>query len=475
MTTQCPFHGAAAVSHESQQSHEPRPRGPLPGPRGLPLVGALPAMLRAGPFPYITRCWRQYGDMFMVPTVGRGRITFVAHPDAIERVLTAPDIYAKTHNYDPVRPLLGEGLLTSNGAFWLHQRKLIQPAYSSAMLAGYLPAIARCVDDMLVAWEARCATGETFDLYQDMLRLTHRVAGFTLFGMDLGGSADSAAAAVAESLDIAGQRINRAAAVLPLAIPTPGNLRFRRALQTLDRLVYDVIARARRAAPDERQEATLLRLLIDARGDDGAPMSDRQLRDEIVTQYVAAQETAALALTWGFHQLGDHPEVSARMAAEAAGVSDSAPSLEELDRLAYTRMAIDEILRLRSPVWALTRVAQQDDRLRGHPIAAGSTVMFGVYMAHRHPDFWDEPEAFRPERFTPERVRARHRYAYLPFVGGPRVCIGRRFALYEVSLAMAKILRRFEVEIVAGEAVGVRAGATCQPDGPVLARLRPRR
>lgn len=454
--------------------HIQDPPHALPGPRGLPLVGSLPALLREGPFEFVTRCVREHGDMFQIPTIGRDRMIVVTHPDEIDRVLTHSDIYVKDRNYDPARPLIGNGLVSSSGELWLRQRRLIQPTFHRGMLRNYLPTMVSCVEDMLERWQILCDAGTPIDIYAEMGRLTHHIVGLTLFGLNLAVDAEHAARAVADGLHLAGERVNRGALVLPLFIPTPGNLRFRRAVKTLDELVYAIIDGARRTPPDPDAPQTLLRLLLDARDESGAVMSDRQLRDELITQYTAGQETTALATTWALHLLSGRTEVIERMRGEAEG-SPQTPTLEDYDRLVYSRMVVDEVMRLRPPVWALTRMARVDDRLRGHPIAAGTTVMFGIYFAHRHPAFWDAPEEFRPERFTPERIKARHRHAYVPFIAGPRSCVGRRFALYEMMATLAGILRRFTVEVLPGQEVGMKVGATCHPDRPILARLVPAR
>lgn len=451
-------------------------RSQLPGPAGLPLVGALPSMLRQGMFEFIEKCWREYGEIFQIPTGGRSRLTVVSHPDAGERILQdAVRNFYKGRSYDPIRPLLGNGLVTSTGDFWVRQRKLSQPAFHLNQLRRFSPTMARCVHDMLARWQTRSAAGGTFELHTEMMSLTQRIVGLTLFGLDLGDGDAAAAQAVNDSLAIAGERVNRGALVVPLAVPTPGNLRYRRALRALDGIVYDIIARARRAT-DGAEEATLLRLLMDARDEDtGEAMTDRQLRDEIITQYVAGHETSALVLTWAFFFLDRHPEVAARVTEEVLALGEThAPTLEQLDQLTYTRMMLDEVMRLRPPVWAQTRVTHEDDALLGYRIPADSIVLFSSYFCHRHPDFWDEPEAFRPERFSPDAVKKRHRYAYVPFSAGPRACIGKRFALYEITLALALIIARYRLELSPGQTIGVKVAATCHPDRPIRFRLMPR-
>jgi cytochrome P450 len=270
--------------------------------------------------------------------------------------------------------------------------------------------------------------------------------------------------------------VNRGALAVPLFIPTPANLRFQRAARTLDRLVFAIIDEARRAGPSDGSEATtLLRMLVDKRDENGRSMTDRQLRDELITQYIAGQETTGLSMTWGLMLLSEREEVLARLIQESASIGGPETSPDDLDALTYTRMVVDEILRLKPPVWALTRMAAQDDVLCGRPVTAGTTVMYGIYFAHRHPDFWEAPEEFRPERFTAEREKSRHHYAYIPFSAGPRACIAKRFALYEMMIAHAMIARRFRIEVLPGQDIGMKVGATCHPDRPVWARLRERK
>jgi cytochrome P450 len=463
----------------------------IPGPGGVPVLGVIPELLRRGRFEYLMQCWRDHGDIVRLPllrlpvidgiaplarVLARDRavkqLILVNHPDGVQHVLQGHyKNFIKGANYDPVRTLMGQGLVTSSGDLWLRQRKLIQPAFGRGALQEFLPAMRRCTDDMLDLWAAEHARGEAFDVYPSMMALARRIIGMTMFGADLGTSSDASAQAITDSIDCVGRRMEGHLS-LPLFVPTPDNLKFRRAQRVLDEIVYDIIARARRgdyAVPGPN----LLKAMIAARDDaSGEAMSDRQLRDEVLTLYIAGHETTALALTWTLDFLTHHPEVHRRVRDELAG--DPPTDLAGVDRWTYTRQVLDEALRLRPPAWALARETVADDELLGHRIPAGSVVLFLIQALHRHPRFWPDPDRFDPDRFTPERVEARHKFAYLPFLGGPRVCIGKAFSIYETMLALALMLRRFDIEAGDPGLAETTAVSTLRPRGAVRVRLRPR-
>ncbi|MCA9716012.1 MAG: cytochrome P450, partial [Myxococcales bacterium] len=397
----------------------------MPGPRGLPLLGSFPALARRGPFEFFSDCFRRYGDAFRVRMGGSRELALFAHPDALQRVLQSNvDNYQKGVSYDPVRELMGNGLVTSSGSFWARQRRLTQTVFRLADIARYLPVMARCVNAMHRRWE-RAAT--PLDVREEMTRLTQHIVGLTLFGLDLSDSASESAKAVDHALVHVVSRVNQGLAP-PLWLPTPGNRRYFRSLRLLDEIVYSIITRTREGQLDVGDDTpTLLRALMAAEDEDtGERMSDQQLRDETITLYIAGHETTAGLLTWALELLTRHPEVLGRVREEvsAAALDEAAPTLAQLDALPYTRMVIDETLRMRPSAWVLTRTATAEDTLRGVRVPAGAVVATGIYFAHHHPDFWDLPHEFRPERFEPAAVRARHKYAYLPFLRGPRICIG---------------------------------------------------
>lgn len=440
----------------------------LPGPRGLPFVGSMLAFLRGGVFDTFDRLLGEYGDVARLRLPGGQAVVAAAHPAAVERVLRDNrENYFKGPSYDPLRLFSGENLVTAEGAAWAWRRRLAQPAFSRESVAGFLPAMDRCVGEMLGRW-ARELAGGTFDLQSEMIRLTMRIVGATLFGVEIGARAEATSAAFDAALaEIHGRG---ATLTLPLAVPTPGNLRLRRAISTLrgevDAIIADARARRGRRAP------CLLDALLDARDpESGRALTAEQLRDEVIVLHLAGHETTATLLTWTFWALAGQREAEARMAAEAASLG--APDLEALHRMAYTRGAIHEVLRLYPPAWMVPRTVRGEDVILGFRIPAGVHLMLSIYHVHRHPDFWEAPLEFRPERFMGE-ASERHKYAYLPFSLGPRTCVGNVFSLHESSLVLARILQRFRVEVEPGFRVTTAASTVLRPGTGLRVRISPR-
>lgn len=443
----------------------------LPGPRGLPVVGSMLAFMRGGVFHTFDELFREYGDIARLRLPGGQSVVAAAHPAAVERVLREHrDNYFKGPTYDPLRLFSGENLVTAEGAAWAWRRRLAQPAFSRESVAGFLPAMDRCVGEMLGRWSRELADGRVFDLQSEMIRLTMRIVGATLFGVELGARADATSAAFDDALaEIHGRG---ATLTLPLAVPTPGNLRLRRAISTLRREVDAIIADAR-ARRGERA-SSLLDALLDARDpESGRALTAEQLRDEVIVLHLAGHETTATLLTWTFWALTGQREAAAWMAEEAASIGAEAPGLEALHRLAYTRAVIHEVLRLHPPAWMVPRTVRDEDAILGYRIPAGAHLMLSIYHVHRHPDFWEAPLEFRPERFLGE-ASERHKYAYLPFSLGPRTCIGNVFSLYESSLVLARILQRFRVEVEPGFRVTTAASTVLRPGTGLRVRLAPR-
>jgi cytochrome P450 len=452
----------------------PTPLGTVEAPRqhAWPLLGALVPMMRLGTLEYFRRAWERHGDIFRV-RLGPRDVVAVVHPDGIEHILVKRrDNYVKGRTYDGVRLLTGEGLLTLEGQPWLKRRRLAQPAFHKERLARLAATMVEVVRDELDGWRATIPDGGVIDAHAQMMRITLEVVGATLLGERFGrDETDRSAVAFGEALELLSARGNLPVA-LPLSWPTPGNRRLRRAVATVDAMVARIITRAR--TQPEHDRPTLLRMLVDARdAESGEGLTDRELRDEVVTLVLAGHETTALLLTWGFTLLGQHPEVVLRMRGEVEQIlGDRDPTPEDLPKLTYLGYVIDEILRLRPPTWATGRDVVADDVVCGHRVYAGETVMPMMFLTHRHPGFWEEPSRFDPERFRPERARGRHHAAYLPFSTGPRMCIGNHFTLIEAKIILAMLLQRAEVELVSHRPVPARAGMTVRPAAPVGVRLR---
>jgi cytochrome P450 len=295
------------------------------------------------------------------------------------------------------------------------------------------------------------------------MRLTLGVVGKTLFSTDISGEASELGRAMTEALEYVTFRTRRPFA-LPPRVPTPRSRRFHAAMRTFDQIVYGLIADRRRAAAPRED---LLSVLLAARdGETGEALSDREIRDEVVTFLTAGHETTAVALSWTWYLLSRHPEAARRVRAELADVlRGQTPTVEHLPRLEYTKRVIEEVMRLYPPAWAVERSAVGDDELGGYPIPAGSAVDLSPYVTHRHPAFWENPEGFDPDRFTPERAAGRPRFAYFPFGGGPRHCIGSEFAMLEAQLVVAMVAQRYRLELV--------PGYRAEPDSTIVLRPRP--
>ncbi len=445
----------------------------LPGPCGLPLLGSVYPFVRHGILGAFTSLADRYGPCYRLPLPLGYRAVCLGHPDGVERVLRSNrENYRKGSIYDGTRLLLGNGLVTAEGEEWQHHRNLAQPAFKNERLAHYLETMAACTEEMLREWR-RLPLGKSFDIAQDITHLTLAIAGRTLFGLDLSHQGSEAGQAFRDGLKGIGSR-GPGLLQVPLWLPTPVNLRFRRARVTLDRLVYEIIRRFR-AGEAENGQHTLLGALMEARdAETGERLGDRQLRDEVVTLYLAGHETTANLLTWAFYALGSQPEVYARLESEADALGDGAPTLDALKGQDYAPMVLSEVLRLYPPAWTIARDVVAEDVVCGYRIPAGSFVLLSPFITQRLAEFWPDPLRFDPERFSAANARKRHPFAWFPFSAGPRVCIGKYFSLYEAQSVLAMVMREFRVRLMA-EQLGFRAEGTLHPDRPVMVRLESRR
>lgn len=450
-----------------------RAAGPRPGKRsglvrppelaGAPLIGVVPA-LRADAPGALLRARRQLGDVFAFK-VGLRRRLFVAHPEHVQRVLVDNHANYRKHSvYRKMRPLLGDGLLTSDGASWLRQRRLIQPVFHRARIAAFGDVMARSALDMVERrWRKVAASADALDVAGEMMRLTLTIVGRTLFSADVSGEAERVGRALGISLRHANGRM-RAVVDLPERFPTPSNLRFLRARRELDDVIYGLIGERRRLGL-ESAPRDLLTLLLQAQdADTGEGMSDRQIRDEAMTLFLAGHETTANALSWALVLLSRNPAARRSLEEEVDAVLGGlAPGAGDLPRLGFTRRVIEETLRLYPPAWAIGRRSLGPDELGPFEVPAGTDVLISPLVTQRHPAFWEDPEGFDPDRFLPERASGRHRFAYLPFGGGPRLCIGNSFAMMEAQIVLATLVSRVRLALVPGWPVEAEPTVTLRP------------
>ncbi|GAB4207713.1 MAG: cytochrome P450 [Roseiflexaceae bacterium] len=442
-----------------------------PGPRGNLLLGALPE-LGSDPLAFLERITRTYGDIVRYRLLHM-QVHLLNHPDHIRHVLQEHQRnYTKElFDYDMLRWITGNGLVTSEGSFWLRQRRLAQPAFHRQRIAALGEQISAAAADLLERWDD-LPEGQSVDVQDAMMRVTLRVVGEALFGTDVSQQADQVSAAFSTLTRNLMRRFQELG-VLPPILPTKRDREFRAARAQLDRVVFQIIEQRRRSGEDR---GDLLSLLMQARDQEtGEQMDDRQLRDEVATLLLAGHETTATTLTWAFHLLGTNPAVEARLHAELDTVlGGRLPGMDDLPQLPYTRMVIDETMRLYPPVPTMSRKAVAEDMIGGYRIPANSAVIISPYTMQRHPAFWPEPERFDPERFSPERSAGRPRFAYFPFSGGPRQCIGNTFALAEAQIILAALAQHYRLRPTAGRRVESELMLTLRPRGglPMLLERR---
>jgi cytochrome P450 len=468
-----PRRGGVILAAVSQPAASSAPgRGAIaPGPKGHPLLGMLPE-LRGDRLAFLVRTARQYGGVARFE-LRRRSVFLVTDPVGAKRVLqdNADNYGRETRSVEVLRETLGNGLLTTTGPSWWRNRRLAQPSFHKQRLAGFAGVMTDASAELVDRLARAGAGGAAFDLVPELSRLTLRILGRCLFERDLTDEADAVGGALQVVLH---HTIGKLAALVPLPgiVPTPKNLRFRAALRALDKVVQSLIDDRRRDGGDR---ADLLSMLLAARDEEtGEGLGDRQLRDEVMTLLLAGHETTAMALSWTFYLLSLHPGARRRLEEELAALSGGAPGLDDLPRLRYTRMVLDESLRLYPPAWVVTRSADRDDELSGFAIPAGSRVLLSPYVTHHDPALWDDPEGFDPERFAPEQADTRPRYAYFPFGGGPHLCIGAGFAIMEATIVLGTVARRLRLDLEPGRPVAIDPLVTLRPKPGIWVTARPR-
>jgi cytochrome P450 len=425
-----------------------------PGPKPHFLIGNLP-LASPEPLAVFAKWAREFGDIFYYRAAWI-RVFFINRPDLIESVLvTNYQSFHKDRVLRNNRWFFGDGLLTSEGAYWLRQRRLIQPAFHRDRIASYARTMTDSALEMLNSWK----DGEVRDVHQDMMHLTMRIVSGVLFN-----TAIAEEEIVATALNVLMAQLRGGRMLLPgfvRHIPLPTVLRARKAVRQLDKIVYGIIRQGRARNHDS---GDFLSLLLAAQHEDGTRMTDRQLRDEVMAFLVAGHETTALALTWTFYLMSQHPEVERKLRQELdTTLQGRAPQPEDLPRLAYTEKVIKEAIRLYPPAWGLGRTAIKPCEVGGYEVPAGASVVMSQWVMHRNPLFFPDPERFSPERWTPERVASLPKFAYFPFGGGPRSCVGASFAMMEAVLLLAVIAQNAQLHLATDRSVAGVPGMTLRP------------
>ncbi|HEU4509656.1 MAG TPA: cytochrome P450 [Pyrinomonadaceae bacterium] len=419
----------------------------VPGPRGRRLLGSL-LEVRRDRLKFVTHATKTYGDLICF-RMGPKSLYLLNHPDYARHVLCDNETnYRKGLGLIEARPLLGEGLLTSNGELWARQRRLLQVAFHNKRMDEFSQSMVDATHATVDRW----ANEKGLDIAHEMVGLTINILGSTLFRMDLSETIEDLSRDLTLLTRWAMSRMTSLSR-LPMYVPTQKNRRARAALQRLESLVEKMIREH-----GEAGDNSLLSLMA-------AQESDaKQTRDEVMTLLLAGHETTAATLTWVWYLLSQHPDVERRLHAEVDQVLEGRrPTLSDVPRLVYTKMIVSETLRLYPPVWLLPRKTINPDRLDGHTIPANSDVLVCVYTIHRHPQFWNDAERFDPQRFAPDNGAERDSCAYLPFGAGPRTCLGSRFGLMEVMLVVATIAQRFSLRVAGNHKVEPEASLTLHP------------
>ena len=422
--------------------------------------------LNSNPLEYFTRIAREYGDIVGLRILNFKTI-FINHPDLIEEVLvTNARRYSKGRVLRANRHVFGEGLLTSEGDFWLRQRRLSQPAFHRARVASYATTMVEYAQRMLSNWRS----GEERNVHSEMLRLTLQIVGKTLFDADVERDAQDVGKSLELLLEI-GANFRRTIFV-PHWLPTPANLRVKREVAQIEKIIYRIIGERRASGHDT---GDLLSMLLVAQDEDGSRMTDRQLRDETITLFLAGHETTASTLSWTWWLLSQNPAAEAKLHAELDAVlGDRPPTLDDLPKLVYSGQVITESLRLYPAAWGLARLAVEGHEIAGYPVTKGMGLTMAQWVVHRDPRWYDAPEEFRPERWENDSLKRLPRFAYFPFGGGPRQCIGNTFALMEATLILATIARKFRLRLVADHPVVPLASITLRPRYGVRVNLESR-
>lgn len=416
-----------------------------PGPSVLSVIGQLPRIIN-NRLEWMIETQKKYGDIVRLPFGPRTHYA-VFHPDYFRHILVAnAKNYCKGRTFEKTAAYLGQGIATIEGAPWQIQRRRMNPHLNREALAGIADSMVQNIQQLLLRWEKIARQGETLDLADEFQRLALETVARALFGVEV---PETEISQIISAFKISLKHTSRRTMNpfdIPESLPIPSNIRFARAIAYLDATVYRMI---REEAAREEPSHTLLAMLLNATDPEtGERMTEKQLRDEVMTLFLGGTDTSGNTLSWVFYNLATQPTIKAQALEEISTLLNGRlPQFEDVPNLSYLKRLVEETLRLYPQNWAMSRDTIAEDTIGGCTIPAGSTVFLGTYVAHRRPDFWENSEQFDPNRFLPENSKGRHTLSYIPFGAGPRKCIGYQFALMEFAFAISMILQKFDFEL----------------------------
>ena len=430
----------------------------IPGPRGLPFLGVMPEMVHdmLGLF---EKTAREFGGIAQFKLLNSTYL-LITHPDYVKYILQDNyKNYIRGRSVETGRVLLGNGLPLIDGQFWLHERRLLQPAFHREKISTLADTMGQVIDSFLRNWEQKAGSGQPLDLDDEMMRLTLTVIIKTMFSANI----DDKIRSLSHAFNVASKFMlwrSQQMWAPPLSVPTPRNLEYNRAFKGLNETIYPLIEDARKNPKND-----LLGMLLAMRDEEtGEGMTDQQARDEVVTIFFAGHETTAASMTWAFYLLSQHPEIEERLRAELKMVLNGrVPTVADLAQLTYTQQVIQEILRLYPAAYLFAREAVTEDAIDGYRIPPKTLIFITPFITHRDPDYWHDPERFDPDRFTSEQAASRPRHYYYPFGEGPHVCIGNNFALMEMQMILAMTFQRFRLNLVPNHLIAFKPEATLRP------------
>lgn len=445
-----------------------------PSPKGQPIIGHLKGF-KNDPINFMLDSARAHGDMVLFRLLNK-KIYFLNHPDAIRHVLhNNHKNYHKSPGYRPLRLLGGMGIFTSDGELWLKQRKLYQPAFSHSSIKGYTDSVLTNTNELIANWSVASKADEAVNISREMMKVTMSIISETLFSSRIDYESHLWDA-ISYALKWINERALKSPFVFPANWPTAKNRKFHAAVDSLNELVYGIIEAKKK---DNKNPNDLLSRFMDPGGDlEG--LNPEELRDEVMTIFIAGHETSANVLMWVFYELSRHPEVEARIFEEVTALGERELVYDDLHHLIYTAQVLNETMRLYPPVWHLGRMNLTEDEIGGYPIPKGSHVRMSPLVIHRHPDYWEKPDEFNPDRFYKKMEDGTYSktelepptpFTFIPFGAGPRLCAGRNFAMMEMVLILAKLVRQFKIRPGQGKAIEMGPLMTLRPKKDVYLKF----